>query len=82
VPSRLSLDIIERFNKWYGQRRHTIDHQADGAYFRISVADDRRPGVRIELEGAAKASSGSSRSILCPWPRRPAAYRAQRSGTP
>jgi hypothetical protein len=42
-----SLDITERFNKWYGQRRHTIDYQADGDYFRIWVADDRRPGVRI-----------------------------------
>jgi hypothetical protein len=49
-----SLDISERFNKWYGQRRHTIDYQADGDYFRIWVADDRRPGIRIELEGRSK----------------------------
>lgn len=49
-----SLDITKRFNDWYGQRRHTIDYQADGDYFRIWVADDRRPGVRIELEGRSK----------------------------
>lgn len=49
-----SLDITERFNEWYGQRRHTIDYQADGDYFRIWVADDRRPGVKIELEERSK----------------------------
>jgi hypothetical protein len=49
-----SLDITERFNKWYGQRRHSIEYQADGEYFRVWVADDRRPGVRIELEGRSK----------------------------
>ena len=49
-----SLDITSRFNGWYGQRRHTIDYQADGDYFRIWVADDRRPGVKIELEGRSK----------------------------
>jgi len=49
-----SLDITKRFNEWYGQRRHTIAYQADGDYFRIWVADDRRPGVRIELESRSK----------------------------
>jgi len=49
-----SIDITERFNEWYGQRRHTIEYQADGDYFRIWVADDRRPGVRIELESRSK----------------------------
>jgi energy-coupling factor transporter ATP-binding protein EcfA2 len=49
-----SLDITNRFNGWYGQRRHTIDYQADGDYFRIWVADDRRPGVKIELECRSK----------------------------
>jgi energy-coupling factor transporter ATP-binding protein EcfA2 len=49
-----SLDITKRFNIWYGQRRHTIDYQADGDYFRIWIADDRRPGVKIELEGRSK----------------------------
>lgn len=49
-----SLDITKRFNIWYGQRRHTIEYQADGDYFRIWIADDRRPGVRIELEGRSK----------------------------
>jgi predicted ATP-dependent endonuclease of OLD family len=39
---------------WYGQRRHSIEYQADGDYFRIWVADDRRPGVKIELEGRSK----------------------------
>jgi predicted ATP-dependent endonuclease of OLD family len=49
-----SLDITSRFNGWYGQRRHSIDYQADGNYFRIWIADDRRPGVKIELEGRSK----------------------------
>jgi len=49
-----SLDITGRFNTWYGQRRHTIEYQADGNYFRIWIADDRRPGVKIELEGRSK----------------------------
>jgi len=49
-----SLDITKRFNDWYGQRRHTIEYQADGDYFRIWVADDRRPGVKIELEARSK----------------------------
>jgi len=49
-----SLDITKRFNEWYGQRRHTITYQADGDYFRIWVADDRRPGVLIELESRSK----------------------------
>lgn len=49
-----SLDITHRFNDWYEQRRHTIEYQADGDYFRIWVADDRRPGVKIELEGRSK----------------------------
>lgn len=49
-----SLDISKRFNEWYGQRRHTIEYLADGDYFRIWVADDRRPGVRIELESRSK----------------------------
>lgn len=49
-----SLDITGRFNDWYQQRRHTVEYQADGDYFRIWVADDRRPGVKIELEGRSK----------------------------
>lgn len=49
-----SIDITRRFNKWYGQRRHTIDYDADGNYFRIWVADDRRPDVKIELESRSK----------------------------
>ena len=49
-----SLDITNRFNEWYQQRRHTIHYQADGDYFRVWIADDRRPGVNIELEGRSK----------------------------
>lgn len=49
-----SIDISSRFNNWYGQRRHTIEYQADGDYFRIWVADDRRPNVKIELEDRSK----------------------------
>jgi predicted ATPase len=49
-----SIDITKRFNKWYGQRRHSIDYQADGSYFRIWIADDRRPDVKIELESRSK----------------------------
>ncbi|MBU4277172.1 MAG: AAA family ATPase [Proteobacteria bacterium] len=45
-----SLDITERFEKWWQQRRHKIKYHADGDYFRIWVSDDRRPGVEIELE--------------------------------
>jgi len=52
--SSASVDITKRFSRWYGQRRHTIDYQADGDYFRVWVADDRRPGVKIELESRSK----------------------------
>lgn len=49
-----SLDITERFSSWWKQRRHQIRYDADGQYFRIWVADDRRPGVEIELESRSK----------------------------
>ncbi|WP_373533372.1 ATP-dependent endonuclease [Vampirovibrio sp.] len=49
-----SLDITQRFNEWYGQRRHQIRYDADGDYFRIWIADDKRPGVEIELESRSK----------------------------
>lgn len=49
-----SLDITKQFNEWYGQRRHDIRYRADGDYFRVWIADDRRPGVEIELEGRSK----------------------------
>jgi hypothetical protein len=49
-----SLDITERFSRWFGQRRHNIRYDVDGSYFRIWVADDRRPGVEIELESRSK----------------------------
>jgi energy-coupling factor transporter ATP-binding protein EcfA2 len=45
-----SNDITNRFSAWWKQRRHVIRYHADGDFFRIWVADDRRPGVDIELE--------------------------------
>ena len=49
-----SIDISDRFSRWFGQRRHKISYQADGPYFRIWVSDDRRPDVDIELESRSK----------------------------
>ncbi len=49
-----SLDISKRFSDWWLQRRHEISYGADGNYFRIWVSDDRRPGVKIELESRSK----------------------------
>ena len=48
------IDISRKFNEWFGQRRHKIRYQADGAYFRIWVSDDRRTDVDIELESRSK----------------------------
>lgn len=45
-----SSDITKRFCDWWKQRRHNIRYDADGEFFRIWVADDKRPGVEIELE--------------------------------
>lgn len=49
-----SIDITARFQEWWKQRRHKIRYHADGQYFRIWVADDRRPDVEIELESRSK----------------------------
>jgi predicted ATPase len=49
-----SIDISARFSAWWSQRRHKIRYHADGDYFRIWVADDRRPDVEIELEARSK----------------------------
>ena len=49
-----SIDISDRFSAWWSQRRHTIRYHADGDYFRIWIADDRRPDVEIELEARSK----------------------------
>lgn len=49
-----SLDISKRFSEWWSQRRHKIRYHADGDYFRIWIADDRRPDVEIELEARSK----------------------------
>jgi energy-coupling factor transporter ATP-binding protein EcfA2 len=49
-----SIDITKRFSEWWSQRRHKIRYHADGAYFRIWIADDRRPDVEIELEERSK----------------------------
>ena len=49
-----SLDITTKFAARWHQRRHQIRYHADGSYFRIWIADDRRPGVEIELESRSK----------------------------
>jgi hypothetical protein len=49
-----SIDITGRFQEWWKQRRHKIRYHADGQYFRIWIADDRRPDVEIELESRSK----------------------------
>ena len=49
-----SIDISKRFSSWWSQRRHKIRYHADGDYFRIWIADDRRPHVDIELESRSK----------------------------
>lgn len=49
-----SIDISTRFSAWWSQRRHKIRYHADGDYFRIWIADDRRPDVEIELEERSK----------------------------
>jgi hypothetical protein len=49
-----SNDITAKFSAWWKQRRHTIRYHADGDFFRIWVADDRRPGIEIELESRSK----------------------------
>ena len=49
-----SIDISTRFQEWWKQRRHKIRYHADGQYFRIWIADDRRPDVEIELESRSK----------------------------
>jgi predicted ATPase len=49
-----SIDISARFSAWWSQRRHKIRYHADGDYFRIWIADDRRPYVEIELEARSK----------------------------
>lgn len=49
-----SNEISEKFSNWWKQRRHKIRYHADGDYFRIYVADDRRQNVDIELEARSK----------------------------
>lgn len=49
-----SLDISAQFSAWWSQRRHKIRYHADGDYFRIWIADDRRPDVEIELEARSR----------------------------
>ncbi len=49
-----SLEVTAKFSARWHQRHHQIRYQADGPYFRIWVADDRRPGVEIELESRSK----------------------------
>jgi predicted ATPase len=45
-----SADITRKFAAWWKQQGHVIRYHADGDFFRIWVADDRRPVVEIELE--------------------------------
>jgi len=45
-----SADITRKFGACWKQQRHVIRYHADGDFFRIWVADDRRPVVEIELE--------------------------------
>jgi predicted ATP-dependent endonuclease of OLD family len=52
--SSASSAITHKFGAWWSQRRHRIRYDADGAFFRIWVSDDRRPGVEIELESRSK----------------------------
>ena len=52
--SSASIDVSDKFSEWWSQRRHKIRYQADGDYFRIWIADDRRPDVEIELEARSK----------------------------
>ena len=49
-----SNDITRRFTEWWKQRRHTIRYHADGEFFRIWIADDRRPDIEIELESRSQ----------------------------
>ena len=49
-----SIDISGKFSEWWSQRRHKIHYHADGNFFRIWIADDRRPDVEIELEARSK----------------------------
>ncbi len=49
-----SIDISNKFSNWWSQRRHKIHYHADGDYFRIWIADDRRQDVEIELEARSK----------------------------
>ena len=52
--SSASIHISDRFSKWWPQRRHKIRYHADGDFFRIWIADNRRPDVEIELEARSK----------------------------
>ena len=52
--SSASNDITAKFSAWWKQRRHAIRYHADGDFFRIWVADDRRPGIEIELESRSQ----------------------------
>ena len=49
-----SIDISKKFSEWWSQRRHRIRYHADGDYFRIWIADDRRQDMEIELEARSK----------------------------
>lgn len=43
-----SRAMTEKFQGWWGQRRHEFDYRVDGNYFRVWVSDDKNPDP-IEL---------------------------------
>lgn len=49
-----SQDISQKFSEWWSQRRHSIRYHADADYFRVWIADDRRPNMEIELVSRSK----------------------------
>ena len=49
-----SIDISNKFSKWWPQRRHKIRYHADGDLFRIWVTDNLREDVEIEFEARSK----------------------------
>ena len=48
-----SFDLTGKFSDWWSQRRHRVEFDVDGSYFRLWVSDDKNP-ARIELEERSK----------------------------
>ncbi len=49
-----SADITRRFAEWWKQESVAIRYEAEGDFFRIWVAGQRRPAVEIELESRSQ----------------------------